>query len=650
MPPLFSFDTTAQPESWRHREWLLSNGLGAFGSSTVSGMNSRRYHGLLCAAALPPVGRVMALSRVGEIITLDAKDDQLIELSVNQFADGRVHPTGDRYLRRFDLDDTARWTFDVDGVIVTKELQLLWMRNAILLRYTIESPTPRPIRFQLLPFVALRDFHGLRRAEGSNFRVFPDTGATGARVEIDQHVVYMRAQDNPDARFETASDWWYGHVYPIESERGLDDTEDLFNPGRWTVTMDRRAGFTLIASTDPFEESFDWNAELARRRAAITPRPPEASTTIGKLYRAADDFVVARKCPDGSAGSTVLAGYPWFADWGRDTMIALPGLLLVTKRFKQAAQVLGVFANYVSEGMIPNRFDDYTNEPHYNTVDASLWFVHACFEYVRLSGDYQTFEKTLLPACRAIVGGYRKGTRFNIHMDQRDGLITQGDAHTQLTWMDAKCGEVAFTPRQGKAVEINALWYHALVLMKEEALAAKVRDNFARAFYLSPFRGLADVLDDGGKRDTSIRPNQIFAVSLANSPLDEAQQRAVVEVVRRELLTPVGLRTLAPADPRYHWRYTGGPMQRDEAYHNGTVWPWPMGAFLEAYLRVNQRSPESIAQAKAWLQPLLDSMNDGCVGQISECFEPEPPHRPVAAPAQAWSVAEALRLATELGM
>lgn len=312
--------------------------------------------------------------------------------------------------------------------------------------------------------------------------------------------------------------------------------------------------------------------------------------------------------------------------------------------------MLTVFAQYVSEGMIPNRFDDYTNEPSYNTVDASLWFVHAVFEYLRLSHDAHTFEEILFPACRQIISGYRDGTRFFIKMDPRDSLITQGDLHTQLTWMDAKCGDIAFTPRQGKPVEINALWYHALVLMGEKNLAAKVADSFSRSFWISPFRGLADVVE-GTRRDTSIRPNQIFAVSLPNSPLNADQQAAVVEVVRRELLTPVGLRTLARSDSNYKGRYTGPQFQRDAAYHNGTVWPWPIGAFLEAYLKVNHRSPESIAQAKEWLHSLIQHMSEqGAIGQISEIFEGDEPHRPVGCPAQAWSIAEVLRLAVDLGM
>jgi predicted glycogen debranching enzyme len=300
--------------------------------------------------------------------------------------------------------------------------------------------------------------------------------------------------------------------------------------------------------------------------------------------------------------------------------------------------------------MIPNRFDDYTNEPHYNTVDASLWFIHAVFEYLKATSDHDTFTTTLRPACQQILDGYRHGTRFKIRMDPADGLISQGDENTQLTWMDAKCDGTAFTPRQGKPAEINALWYHALMLMGDTALAAKVADSFRKQFWISPFRGLADVVD-GDRRDQSIRPNQIFAVSLEHSPLTPEQRRSVVEVVLRELLTPVGLRSLARSDPKYQAIYRGSRWDRDNAYHNGTVWAWLIGPFVDAYLRVNDHSPAAMNQARHWLTPLVDAMDrEGCIGQIAEIFEPEMPYRPVGCCAQAWSVAEVLRVAVQLGM
>ena len=653
---LYSIETYGQLQPNLEREWLLTNGLGSFAGSTIVGCNARRYHGLLVAATVPPVGRMMTLSRVGELI--QRPNHPIIELSVNQFAD-RFHPRGDQYLQRFELDEVARYRFNAEGTKVTKEVLLLWEKNTVAIRYRIEPADFRPMQFSLLPFCAMRDFHSLRYTQTARFDVKHTKRSADVREQnVNLHVRCDKGQ------FVSQGDWWFGHVYAIEAERGMDFSEDLYTPGRFTLEVTEPTTVVLWASTEPGAadlEGIDFDAEVKRRAEAISGHDSgrtavsffdraRGSKTINRLLHAANDFVVQRKAPDGSPGWTVMAGYPWFADWGRDTMIALPGLLLTTGRFKEAARVLSIFAQYVSEGMIPNRFDDYTNTPHYNTVDASLWFVHAAHEYVRLSKDNSLFESVLKPACRQIVDGYSRGTRFNIKMDPADGLVTQGDATTQLTWMDAKCGDVCFTPRQGKAVEINALWYNALKLLGEEELAKKVEASFREAYWISPFRGLADVVHEG-KRDTSIRPNQIFAVSLPYSPLTREQQSAVVEVVRRELLTPVGLRTLDPAAPNFSPNYRGDMFNRDKAYHNGTIWPWLIGAFLEAYLKIHDRSQASQDQAKAWLQPLVDHLEDGgCVGSISEIFEAKPPHRPVGCYAQAWSVAEVLRLAVELDM
>ena len=644
-PLTYSIDTNGQLEPHIAQEWLLTNGLGAFTSSTVVGCNTRRYHGILVAATTPPVGRVMTVNRLGEVLRFDG-DDRTREFSVNQFSEG-FHPHGHQYLRHFELWDTARWEYDVEGVGITKELQLLWMKNVAAVRYTVRPPRGRRVELSLHPFVSLRDFHHLRRSSDIHFDV--GSGGDGRSVHVDYETMGTYLWSDA-GRFKEEHDWWYSHKYSIETDRGQDDTEDLFSPGRFILEASGGpATITVWVALDP--GSYDWDAELKRRRDATQPTLVAAQTpTQKRLARAADDFVVYRKNPDGGDGTSVLAGYPWFADWGRDTFISLPGLLLTTKRFAQAKQVLSVFANYVSQGMIPNRFDDYNNEPHYNTVDASLWFVHSAHEYLKASGDQATYDRVLRPACRAIIDGYRDGTRFNIRMDPKDGLISQGDEHTQLTWMDAKCGGVAFTPRQGKPVEINALWYNALRLMGEDALAERVLEHFARTFWISPFRGLCDVVD-GSRRDASLRPNQVFAVSLPHSALSDDQQHAVVEVVRRELLTPVGLRTLAASDSNYRGRYCGPQPSRDAAYHNGAIWPWLIGGFLDAYLKVNHRTSQAMEQARTWLRPLVEHMEQhACVGQISEIFEADFPHRPVGCPAQAWSVAEVLRLAVELGM
>jgi len=641
--PLFAIETYGELNPHLSEEWLLTNGLGGFACGTVLGCNTRRYHGLLCAATLPPVGRMMLLSRVGEVMVVDGKTDHTLEFSVNQFSQ-TFHPRGEQYLQRFELfDGYAQWVYNVEGVGIIKKVQLGWMQNAAAIRYEI-APNGRHVELRLLPFVRMLDFHALRRGKTTFAESHDDRAAT---VGTPQATLHLRADVG---RFEAKADWWFGHTYAVEAERGLDDSEDLYCPGQFVVDSSRNTSITLFAS-DRQEQAFDFDRELERRCSVVAGygKRAKGSQTIERLVHAANDFIVYRKSPDGKDGTSIIAGYPWFSDWGRDTMISLPGLLLATRRFEQARQVLGVFAQYVDQGMIPNVFDDYNNNPHYNTVDASLWFIHAAFLYARESGDQATFEKILRPACQAIVDGYTRGTRYNIKVDPADDLVSQGDANTQLTWMDAKCDGITFTPRQGKAVEINALWYHALKLLGDDARAERVAESFRKAFWISPFRGLADVVD-GNRRDCSIRPNQIFAVSLPNSPLLPEQQSVVVEVVRRELLTPYGLRTLAKSEVNYQGRYFGPPKQRDAAYHNGTVWAWPIGAFLDAYLKVNGHSEDSLAQAQRWLTPLIDSMRRGCVGQIAEIFEGDEPHRPVGCFAQAWSVAEVLRLAVEIGL
>lgn len=642
---MFPIETYREFAPHNTQEWLLTNGLGGYASSTVLGMNTRRYHGLLVAATMRPVGRINTISRIGELLTFDDTPGTTYELSINTFK-GMIHPRGDRHLTHFDLGDTARWRYNVQGIRITKELQLCWKKNISAVRYTIE-PGGRGFSLELMPFCSLRDFHSLRRFDGSSF----DSTVNPRGVTVTEGSNSMSIYSDV-GRFIPKPEWWYGHVYPIEAERGQDDLEDLWCPGRFTISAKATTTITLWFGpelTDPG----DWDGELRRRTMEISSlctRPACPSPVVQRLVRAANDFVVDRQSPDGKPGSTVIAGYPWFGDWGRDTMISLPGLLLCTGRFDQAKQVLTTFAQYVSGGMIPNRFNDYTNEPEYNTVDASLWFIHACFEYSRMSGDLLTLEKTLKPACRQILDGYRNGTRYGIKMDPADNLITQGDANTQLTWMDAKCGDIAFTPRQGKPVEINALWHHVLVLMNETALAEQVANNFQRAFWIGPEHGLADVVHDG-HRDESIRPNQIFAVSLPNSPLTESQQATVVAVVARELLTPVGLRTLNRTNPGFKGHYCGPQMQRDAAYHNGTVWPWLLGPFLDAYLKMNNQSAAAVAKAREWLWPVIVHMTtEAAIGQISEIYEGDAPHAPVGCPAQAWSVAEVLRLAIDLGM
>lgn len=636
--PEYSYETYGELQPWITREWLQTNGTGAFASSTVLGANTRRYHGLLVGATLPPVGRIVALSRINESVQRDG--GTTYELGICHF-ENAIIPRGERFLRQFAHSVTTRWEYEIDGIRVVKELLLCWGRNVCAVRYSVDPGAGAPVELRLQPFVALRDFHALLFADAS---VEVRTGMTGVTCQRYGNELRLRC-DGSD--FVERPDWWYSFHYPVEAERGQASREDLFTPGYFRATVLEPQTYTFWAGLEPVDR-FDWDAELAKRtqNVAASSAPTVAQS---RLMRAASDFVVERHSDEGFSGTSVIAGYPWFTDRGRDAMVALPGLLLSTHRYDQAGQALCLFARSARDGMMPNIFDDRTPHSDYNSADASLWFIRACFEYLKHSRDADTFDSQLKPVCADILACYKRGTQGGIKMDPADALLSQGDPTIRLTWMDAKTNGVVFTPRHGKAVEINALWYHALRLMDDHETADRVAESFRGAFWMGPHRGLADVVNEVG-RDEAVRPNQIFAVSLGHSPLTEDQQQGVVEVVRRELLTPFGLRTLAPGHPKFQSKYTGTPFERDRAYHNGTIWPWLIGAFLDAFLRVNQRSKSSREQAKRWLQPLVDSLEDGCLGSISEIYEAQPPHRPVGAFAQAWSVAEVLRLAIELEM
>lgn len=632
---MYAYETYGELQPWIGREWLLTNGTGTYSSSTLVGCNTRRYHGLLVPAMLPPVGRVVALSRVNESFH---REGQSLELGICQFRDVFI-PRGERFLWHFEKDVVVKFDYEAEGINLCKEVLLCWEKNVLGIRYTIDPGPDGPTEFRIQPFVALRDFHSLLKADAS-FQV--QNNDTGCSVRRYGNSLYLNCDQ---AIFKPGGDWWYNFTYPVETERGQEDQEDLYTPGHFSIEVNGPITLVLWAGLEPVE-GLSWEQEYHTREKNLPGR--EAPTPAQKrLIGATNDFVVNRVTEDGIAGATILAGFPWFSDWGRDSMIALTGLLLTTHRYHQAGQVLCWFARHIHKGLIPNVFDDYTHQPIYNTADASLWFVHACHAYLKYSRDQETYDSILRPACEEIIQEYQRGTLFGIQMDESDGLIVQGDPTSQLTWMDAKTNGVVFTPRHGKAVEINALWYHALSLMGQKELAEKVAESFRRTFWINHHRGLADVVNETG-RDDACRPNQIFAVSLAHSPLTSEQQHSVVEVVRRELLTPYGLRTLAPGHPKYQPRYEGSQFDRDKAYHNGTVWPWLIGAFLEAYLKVNHRSRASVEQARRWLEPLIQSLDEGCVGSICEIYEAQPPHRPVGAYAQAWSVAEVLRLAVDL--
>ena len=649
----FDIETYGELMPSLRREWLLTNGLGGYASGTVADVNTRRYHGTLVAATSPPVGRIVAVSRWAATLVVDG---QRFELWGGNFRTG-LAGEGPGLLRRFALrDDVARWTFEAAGGEIQKEIFVAWRRNASATTFRLSAELCREgVSLELTPFLALRGFHNLQNTGHAHF----DVRAEEADVLVKHRdmAVWLApaSTDDGEATFERSPDWWYAHTYPMETARGLDDREDLFTPGRFTFKPADTGGDAAITVWANLDErpTLDLEAEKARR--AEQPVPAIApSIAQRRLQRAARDFVVQRPRPDGMPGTTVIAGYPWSSDWGRATFISLPGLLLSTGRHHVAGQVLVTFAHYLSEGMLPSRFDESGNEPAYATADASLWFVHAAFAYLRATRDQDTFDAVIRPACEQVVEAFDAGTRFNIGVDPADGLVQAGDDSVALTWMDAVADDRPVTPRNGKAVEINALWYNALQLLGYSDRAATVAASYCDAFRLKNGRGLADVVQGGPDdydRDERVRPNQVFAVSLRHSPLPEDAQREVVDVLRNRLLSPYGLRTLDPSDPLYRSRYTGTPRERALARHNGVVWPWLIGPFLDAHLRVHGRNAESVRRARKWLSPLLAGVEShGCVGSLGEMLDPEFPHRPGGCFAQAWSVAEVLRLATDLDL
>jgi predicted glycogen debranching enzyme len=694
-------------------EWLLTDGRGGFAMGTASGVPTRRYHALFIAATKPPVGRMAMLNATADELTVHPGTPQALPIALSSFRFAgdahKLHPDGASRISSFKKGLTVEWVYDLPVARVTRTLHLHRdpaIGPAATLRYVVErtehaagrnGSAAAPLRLSIRPLVSLRDFHAMtRRAHsGDCFSVHPAPDGRACRVNRDNLTLHLRADTGS---FTHDQQWWFDFLCSADASRGQDCVEDLFSPGHFTLDLapnQRRAELLLRASIAdlPAPTLADLERDLDARqsrlaRAATFARThapaltPESAPLLGALIAAADDFVVARAAAGKSAagsGVSTIAGYPWFSDWGRDTFISLPGLMLATGRFDDARATLLAFAAHRRTGLIPNVFNDQTGEAEYNTVDGSLWFIQAACSYLAATGegDRDTWRKDLAPACLDIIAHYRKGTggETNIAMDPFDRLITAGTSATQLTWMDARRDGVVFTPRHGKAVEINALWISGLSRLAEAIgpddshqaanlhdLAAAASRSFTSAFWNAAAGCLFDVLTPSDSErgavtwnpDAAIRPNQIFAVSLPHSPLSPQQQRAVIACVKQHLLTPRGLRTLSPADSRYRPRYEGNLFQRDTAYHQGTAWPWLLGPLAEAVLRVDNFSPDARREALAILRPLLSTLDPatfrpgpdggGCPGHIAEIYDGDSPQRPQGCPAQAWSTAEFLRV------
>ena len=679
-------------------EWLLTNGLGGFAMGTVSGIPERRYHGWLIAATKPPLGRVLSLHSCAESLIVDNTSEQgsgesRYELSAYRFAGGTVHPQGLRVFHSFTANAGAcHWhmTIPEADICITRSLLLAHGANAASVKYLVDCGGRRA-RLEVRPFVAARDFHALMRENGQLSAQTRTDGVVEISGGMAPVMLKARREDKgSEPGFVPQTQWWKNFEYLKDRERGQDCIEDLFSPGLFTFDCGPETSVVIEAwvlektsAQSPFFESWGKDLNKLKLRAdevcrpiasyfntvKSTPRTETSGLPITEVARAADQFVVRRQTNGGSLTS-IIAGYPWFSDWGRDTFIAMRGLLLCTGRFKEALEVLTGFAALQRRGLVPNCFDDGSGEPEYNTVDGSLWFVHAACEYLRLSGDRAGFSK-ISQACVNVIDAYRSGTDYEIRMDS-DGLITAGGLGTQLTWMDAKRDGVVFTPRHGKPVEINALWYSDLLELADSIepdnaarskqlrqLAEQTRNSFESAFWNQDRGCLNDVLipSDGGWRpNAQVRPNQIFALSQPHSPLNPARQAAVLARVRARLLTPVGLRTLDSSDPGYRARYEGSLMDRDAAYHNGTVWPWLIGPYCEAVLRVGEFSDAAKEEVRGVIAPLIVEFMErrnmaGPIRQLAEIYDAEPSggaRRPEGCIAQAWSVAELMRVMTML--
>lgn len=629
------------------REWLETNGIGGFASSTVSGINTRRYHGLLVAATDPPLGRMVLLSGFEEAVKVG---EETFELSANRYP-GAVHPQGFLYLRDFRLDPYPVWTYEVSGCVLERRIFMPHGENALAAAWrVIERPeSDSAVSLEVRPLLAFRDYHHLRREDPEFDSSFEAYGGVVSTKPLKQAPALCFSARG--AEVSRTGVWYRNFEYEVEKERGFDFAEDLFQP--FALEFDLSSPAEIIVST---EEPLDaeWsileNVEV-RRRAGLVARAGVSDPVARQLVLAADQFIVAR-----GNGHSVIAGYPWFSDWGRDTMISLPGLALSTGRPEIAKEILEEFSHHFSEGMLPNRFPDEGEEPEYNTVDATLWYFEAVRAYEAATGDSAFVEMALYEKLSEAIEKHVSGTRYGIKVDD-DGLLFAGEEGVQLTWMDAKVEDWVVTPRIGKPVEIQALWYNALRIMEDLAtrfgdpdaekrfgsMANLARGSFNSNFWNEAEECLFDVVSPEWS-DGKIRPNQIFAVSLHHSMLTKDKARRVVDKVTDLLLTPYGLRSLAAEEGEYRPRYEGGPVERDSAYHQGTVWAWLLGPYIEAFRKVSRKSAATEKKIGEMLAAVEGHLAEAGLGQISEIFDADAPHRPRGCFAQAWSVAEILRV------
>ena len=645
------------------REWLVTNGLGGYASGTIGGAPSRRYHGVLIAALPPPHGRQLLLTDVHEELYVSGE-------RAGQLAARAVEDLEHLSLTEFRLElGLPVWRYDLGGVVLEKRLLMPHGQNTVHVLYELKEGV-EAARLDVVIAVHNRS-HDATVATPIGERRPLERTELGYQLTLAELPQLKLLVDAPRFEYTDRQATWPERRYAIEESRGYMDTASAWTPGVFTLELARGRPAAIVASLEPWEvvtamgAAAALAAERERRLECISAATPSARAGLAaELVLAADQFIVtpvgraaeaARVRARGDEERSVIAGYHWFTDWGRDTMISLEGLTLLTGRTAEAKGILRTFTSSIRDGLVPNLFPEGDSHGLYHTADATLWLFHALDRYLAATSD-RALLLALLPQLVDVIERHLAGTRFGIRADPHDGLLHQGEPGFQLTWMDAKVGDWVVTPRRGKAVEINALWYNALCLLadwlrgagraddgaKLENAAARVRESFNRRFWYEPGRHLLDVVDGENGDDPACRPNQVFAISLAHPVLARRYWQPVLEVVREELLTPFGLRTLSRKDPNYQPKYYGDLRSRDAAYHQGTVWPWLFGPFIDAWRRT---FPLDTGATQQFLAAFDGHLDDGCVGSVSEIFDAEPPYHARGCVAQAWSVAEVLRCA-----
>ena len=641
-------------------EYLETNGLGGWSSSSITGAHTRRYHGLFVAAIKPPTDRMVLLSKLDEtIVSVDGR----FELSCNLYDGDILHPNGNQYLESFTKDFFPEWIYKAGGVQLKKTVCMINEENTVIIRY-IALKTDSPFTLELLPLMAARGYHELGHASP---RMHWDVDFNNGIFHNQPDGINNVYISVPGSTYQHTPRWFNNFKYNVEQYRGLDYTEDLFNHGTLSVQLEIDDELSIIISTANPEgrDGRDlMKREFKRRKKLLKGQPDDE--TLRQLILAADQFIVKRDIKRSASstvsplggdleGATVIAGYHWFTDWGRDTMISLPGLTLSTGRFGDAKKILTAFAQSISMGMLPNRFQE-KEPPEYNNVDGTLWYFIAVYKYLQSSGDKKFVMDEILPVLKEIVDWHLKGTRYNIHVAE-DGLLYAGEVGQQLTWMDARIGSWVVTPRMGKPVEIQALWYNALKIFAEllrlnkqkkdadeiETNAAKAKESFDKLFWYSDGNYLYDVIDENGKPDATLRPNQLFAISLPFALIEGEKAEAVSKIVEEKLYTPVGLRSLPAEDVHYVHHYGGDQWHRDSSYHEGTVWSWLLGPYVDALMKVESGK----LKVESVIANFKYHLNEACIGQVSEIFDADAPHHPRGCVAQAWGVGEVLRVIKE---